>query len=303
MRIDLPQRGLHLEVETHGDASHPAVVLIMGLGMQLLAWPPAFIEALVGAGYRVVAFDNRDVGLSGRGKPQPCTPMKRAMLASFWRLPYTPPYRLADMAGDTLAMAEALGIERFHVVGVSLGGMIAHELTDIAPERVLSLTSIMSSAGPRTAPWPRLRVLKPFLRRPPVSAGLEDKVEHFVELFKAIGNIRDPVEIATLRERMTRTIQRAYNPEGVSRQLLAVMADRDRSAAVARIRCPTLILHGADDPLIPVGAAYRLKRILPKARLEVIPGLGHYLSAASAPVVAAHILALLESAGSGQRGD
>ncbi|MEO6064336.1 MAG: alpha/beta hydrolase [Lysobacterales bacterium] len=292
-RIELPQRGLHLEYESHGDESRPAVFLIMGLGMQLLAWPPTLIDALVAGGYRVITFDNRDVGLSGGGAVRAHTPMNRAMLASLWRLPYTPPYRLADMADDTLALADALRIERFHVVGASLGGMIAHELAELAPERVLSLTSIMSSAGPRTAPWPHLRVLWRFLRRPTASTSFETRVEHFVTLFKAIGNIRDPVEIDTLRKRMARTLKRAYNPEGVSRQLLAVMADRDRSAAVSRIRCPTLILHGADDPLIPLRAAYHLKRILPKARLEVVPGMGHYLPASVVPLLSTKILELL----------
>lgn len=292
-RIDLPQRGLHLEYESDGDERDPAVFLIMGLGMQLLAWPPALIDALVAGGYRVIAFDNRDVGLSGGGSVRPHTPMHRAMLASLWRLPYTPPYRLADMADDTLALADALGVERFHVVGVSLGGMIAHELCELAPERVLSLTSIMSSAGPRTAPWPHLRVLWRFLRRPTAATSFEAKVEHFVNVFKAIGNIRDPAEIDTLRKRMARTLKRSYKPEGVARQLLAIMADKDRSPAVSRIRCPTLIMHGTDDPLIPLRAAYHLKRLLPKAQLEVIPGLGHYLPASSVPVLSARILELL----------
>lgn len=289
-RIELPQRGLHLEFESHGDTAHPAVILIMGLGMQLLAWPPALIEALVAGGLRVIAFDNRDVGLSGGGALRPHTPLRRAMLASLWRLPFTPPYRIADMADDTLALADALGIDRFHVVGVSLGGMIAQTLAELAPERVLSLTSIMSSAGPGAAPRPHLPVLWRFLRRPPKRATLERKVEFFVELFQVLGRIRDPVELETLRRRMTRTIKRAYNPAGTVRQLLAVVADRDRSAAVARIRCPTLIVHGGEDPLVPVQAAYHLARLLPKARLEVIPELGHYLPEWVAPILAKQIL-------------
>ena len=289
-RIELPQRGLHLEYESHGNDVDPAVFLVMGLGMQLLAWPPAMIQALVAGGLRVVTFDNRDVGLSGTGAMRPHTPLRRATLAALWRLPYKPPYRIADMADDTLALADALGIARFHLVGASLGGMIAQSLAEAAPERVLSLTSIMSSAGPDAAPWPKLPVLWRFLKRPPKRAGLQKKVDFFVELFKVLGCFDDPEEVRVLRERMTRTIQRAYNPPGTIRQLLAIVADRDRSAAVARIRCPTLIVHGAEDPLVPVRAAYNLVRLLPKARLEIIPGLGHYLPVWVAPLLAGHVL-------------
>ena len=294
-RIDLPQRGLHLEYESHGSEADPAILLVMGLGMQLLAWPPQMIRALVDGGLRVVVFDNRDAGLSGGGALRRHTPLRRAALAAFWRLPFTPPYRIADMADDTLALADALGIARFHLVGASLGGMIAQSLAEAVPERVLSLTSIMSSAGPDAAPWPKLPVMLRFLRRPPKRGSLERKVDFFVDLFKVLGRIRDPQELQTLRARMTRTVQRAYNPPGTLRQLLAIMADPDRSPAVARIRVPTLIVHGIEDPLVPVKAAHTLARLLPRARLELIPELGHYLPAWVAPVLAGHILDLVES--------
>jgi pimeloyl-ACP methyl ester carboxylesterase len=300
-RIELPRRGLHLEYESHGSDKHPAVILIMGLGMQLVAWPPALIEALVAAGRRVIAFDNRDIGLSGSGPlPAHYTPPPRALLAHLLHQEFTPAYRIADMAADTLALADALRIDRFDIVGASLGGMIGQTLAARSPERVRSLVSIMSSAGPRTAPWPSPALLWRFLQRPAKDVTLDAKLEHFVALFRALGNITDPDELAAMRERLTLSLQRSYNPGGVARQLMAVLVDPDRSAEVARIRCPTLILHGADDPLVPLPAAYHLAGLLRHARLEVIQHMGHYLPASALPEIARLTIELLRTA-DGQR--
>jgi proline iminopeptidase len=278
-RIELPQRGLHLEYESHGNGDHPAVILIMGLGLQLVAWPPALIDALVAAGHRAIVFDNRDIGLSSSGPLPQYTSPPLALLAHLLHQEFTPPYRIADMAADTLALADALGIDRFDVVGVSLGGMVGQTLAARAPARVRSLTSMMSSAGPRTAPWPAPALLWRFLQPPPRGAVFEKRLDHFVALMQALGNIDDADELQRLRERLARALQRAYNPAGATRQLLAVLADADRSEEVARIRCPTLIIHGADDPLVLPAAAHHLARLLPRARLEIIQGLGHYLPA------------------------
>ena len=296
-RIDLPQRGLHLEYESHGGDKQPVVILVMGLGLQLVSWPSAFIDAIVGAGYRVIVFDNRDIGLSSSGPLPRYTPAQRAMLAHLLHRNFTPPYRIADMAADTLALADALHIERFALVGISLGGMVAQTVAARAPERVRSLVSMMSSAGPRTAPWPSPVLLWRFLQRPPKSVAFDTTLNHFVALMQALGNIHDPAELDTLRERLARSLKRAYNPAGAARQLLAVLADADRSIEVATIRCPTLIIHGADDPLIPVAAAYHLARLLPQARLEVIPHLGHYLPAVALPELARLTIEHLRASG------
>jgi len=287
MRIDLPSRGLHLEAEIHGAADHPTVVLIMGLGMQLVAWPPELIERLVAAGLRVIVFDNRDIGLSASGPLPRYTGPPAALLAYLMHQPFTPAYRIADMAADTLALADALQLERFDVVGVSLGGMIGQCLAVQAPARVRSLVSIMSSAGPRTAPWPHLPLLWRFLQPPPKNASFDARLAHFVALMQALGHIHDPVELKRVGERLRIALDRAYNPAGAARQLLAVLADPDRSADVARIACPTLIVHGADDPLVPVAAAHHLARLLPHARIEILPRLGHYLPAHALPTLAA----------------
>lgn len=282
-RVELPQRGLHLEYESHGDAARPAVILIMGLGLQLVSWPPALIDALVAAGHRVIVFDNRDIGLSGSGPLPRYTRPPHALLAHLLHREFIPPYRIADMAADTLALADALHIARFDVLGVSLGGMIGQTLAARSPERVRSLISIMSSAGPRTAPWPSIPLLLRFLQPPPKDGDFDARLKHFVGLMRALGHIDDPAELQTLRARLTKSLQRAYNPAGAARQLLAVMADPDRSAEIATIRCPTLIIHGADDPLVPLPAAHHLAQLLPHARLEILPRMGHYLPASALP--------------------
>jgi len=283
-RVELPQRGLHLEYESHG--SGPPLLLIMGLGLQLVSWPRAFIDSFVAAGFRVIVFDNRDIGLSGSGPLPEYTPPPRALLAHLLHGSFTPPYRIADMAADTLALADALGLERFDVIGVSLGGMIGQTIAARAPQRVRSLVSIMSSAGPRTAPWPSVALLWRFLQPPPRDADFDARLRHFVRLLRALGHVDDERELDALRQRLTLSLKRAYNPAGAARQLLAVLADPDRSAEVATIRCPTLIVHAADDPLIPVQAAHHLARLLPHARLEILPKMGHYLPAAVLPELA-----------------
>lgn len=294
-QIPLPTRGLHLEYESHGNAGDPAVILVMGLGMQLIAWPPAMIEALVGAGFRVIAFDNRDVGLSGSGPLSAYTPPRRALLAYLMHRRFMPAYRISDLADDTLALADALGIERFAIVGASLGGMIAQTVAACAPMRVHHLVSIMSSAGPHTAPWPDLRVLWRFLQPPPRDASFETRLDHFVALFRLLGPIDDAAELQRVRDLLARSQQRGYNPAGAARQLLAVLADPDRSAAVARIACPMLIIHGAADPLIPVAAARHLQHLLPQAQLEIVEGLGHYFPADKVARISDRLLAFLRA--------
>lgn len=292
MRIDLPTRGLHLDYELTGPAEGPVLVLIMGLGMQRVMWPPEMVAGLAARGLRVLTFDNRDIGHSGSGRLAPHMGVRRAFLRYLLRLPIRAAYSLDDMAQDTLALADALGVERFHVAGASMGGMIAQQLALMAPGRVQSLASIMSSAGPRAAPAPKWDITRLMLRAPGTTSSHQQRLDHYVALFTEIGRHHDPEEIARLREGLDRALARAYRPDGTLRQLLAICAQPDRSALLRRIATPTLLIHGALDPLVPVAAAHHLARVIPQARLEIIQRMGHDLPAWAMPrlvdLVASH---------------
>jgi pimeloyl-ACP methyl ester carboxylesterase len=288
--------GLQLEVESFGDPAHPAVLLVMGLGMQLTAWPEPLVEALVAAGYRVVRFDNRDIGLSQQIESPPVN-VPRAFLRYALRLPIDAPYRVQDMAQDALGVLDALGIERAHLVGASMGGMIVQNLAASAPQRVLSLLSIMSTSGDRRLPWSDLRVLRQLLARPPRNAPFDALVEHYVRLFRALSGPGFPITDEQLRARLQRSLRRSFKPAGTVRQLLAIAASGDRSAQLARIACPTLVLHGDADPLVPLAHGRDCARKIPGAKIEVVPGMGHDLPPSLIPLLTERMLAHLGGAG------
>ncbi|NJD31315.1 MAG: alpha/beta hydrolase [Gammaproteobacteria bacterium] len=267
--------GITLEYESLGDPAHPAVLLVMGLGMQMIAWPDPLCERLVRDGFRVVRFDNRDCGLSQKfdehGKPK----MGRAVLRALLGLPVRSPYGLEDMARDTVGLLDALQIPAAHVVGASMGGMIGQLVAALYPERVLSLTSIMSTPGARHLRQPSTRVRRELLRRPQDPSDKEAVIAHYEHLFAVIGSPGYPTPPDELRARMRRSVERGYHPVGVMRQLVAVLANGDRSELLARIQCPTLVIHGKADPLVPyeggVDTAYKIR----DARLALLDGFGH----------------------------
>lgn len=268
--------GIQVEVEVSGDPTAPAVLLIMGLGMQLIAWPAAFVQSLEDAGFRVVRFDNRDIGLSQHfdelGTPN-------LLWASFKHrvgLPIRAPYTVQDMAADSLGVLDALGIEKAHVVGVSMGGMIAQRVALAAPQRVLSLASIMSSSGARELPGPHPRVLKALLSRPQ-RAGEEGIVDHYIKLFKVIGSPAFPMDDAALRERILLGTRRSFHPAGTLRQMVAIAADNTRAAELAQLKMPVLVMHGKDDPLVPFACGQDTARRIPGAKMHGIEGMGHDL--------------------------
>jgi len=277
---------LHIEYESFGDPSHPAIVLIMGLGMQLMAWPDSFCQALVARGYRVIRFDNRDCGLSGRAPGKKRANLMLAMAASALGLPVRAPYTLDDMAGDTVGLMDKLGIVRAHIVGASMGGMIAQVLAAKFPLRVLSLTSIMSTSGNRKVSKPTKPARKVLLARPANPKDPESVIEHLVEMFGVIGSPGYPSTREELRSRIGKSVRRAYDPAGVARQLLAIIASGDRRKLLRTIAAPTLVIHGADDPLVPLAAGRDTAQHIPGAKLEVIEGMGHDFPEALMPRLA-----------------
>ena len=269
---------VRLEYEVLGEPSAPPVLLVMGLGMPAAMWPQEFLAALLGRGLRVITFDNRDCGGSTRfaGAPVPNIPV--AIVRALLRLQVDAPYNLAHMALDATAVLDAAGIERAHVVGVSMGGMIAQVLAALQPQRVLSLTSIMSTSG---NPQPRVALGKPralnaLLKRPPSDpADVTAVVDHLVFLFGVIGSPGYPQDEAALRAHLAKVAAVGLYPEGTARQLGAILAAGDRRTLLHGVRAPTLVIHGADDPLIPLAAGEDTARHIAGATLEVVPGMGH----------------------------
>ncbi|GAB3659667.1 alpha/beta fold hydrolase [Ramlibacter alkalitolerans] len=270
--------GLSFEVEDSGPAGAASpVLLVMGLGMQLTAWPQSLVDALVAAGHRVIRFDNRDIGLSTwldhLGVPNLLWESMKLRLG----LPVRAPYALTDLAADAFGVLDALGVASAHVVGASMGGMIAQRMALAAPQRVRTLASIMSSSGARGLPGPQARVLQVMMSRP------KDRSEpavlaHYVRLFQAIGSPGYPEPEPVLRQRILDSVRRGgYHPAGSARQLAAVAADTTRAQALRELRVPTLVVHGAADPLVPVACGEDTARRIPGARLVTVPGMGHDL--------------------------
>ena len=295
--------GIEIEVEDTASLNpqdadlhaRPAVLLIMGLGMQLIAWPPQMVQELVDAGYRVIRMDNRDAGLSTRmdffGKPN-------LMWASIkYKLGFTPKsmYTLTDMAMDALAVLDGLGIRRAHVVGVSMGGMIAQRVAIAAPERVLSLTSIMSTSGARGLPQPERHVLKALLSRPN-GTSMDAVVNHSVRLFQTIGSPAYPTPEEDLRMRVVEGVERSFHPVGTLRQMLAVVSDVTRADQLSRITSPTLVVHGMADPLVPFACGEDTAKRIPGAKLVGIEGMGHDLPPVPVEQIMAELVMHLKQA-------
>lgn len=280
--------GLEFEVDCQGPPGGEPLLLIMGLGMQLVAWPEELVADLVRRGFRVVRMDNRDVGLSQHLDRLGLPSVVRAALRHSLRLPVHAPYSVRDMAEDARAVLDQLGIRRAHVCGASMGGMIAQHLAARHPERVKSLTLVMTTSGARQLPQPRPLVTLALLAQPRRGT-VAARVGHVVRLMRLIGSPAYRPDPVRQRRRIEATVRRSWHPQGTMRQLMAVVADGDRSALLGRISAPTRVFHGEEDPLVPVAAAHDLARQIQGAVLETIPGMGHDLPEALLPRLAAAI--------------
>jgi len=275
--MQLSANGITLEVEDHGPTSGEPLLLIMGLGMQLVAWPDGFVKQLVAKGFRVIRFDNRDAGLSQSFDTAGVPNIALAAMQHLFRMPIKSPYSLADMARDAVGVLDALNIKNAHVCGASMGGMIAQHLGISHADRVKSLTLIMTTSGARALPQPTLKVRQALLRRPTDAKSLESVAEHYFKLYRLIGSPGFPAPEAELRERIGVAVRRSNRPRGVARQLIAIAADSGRAVQLGQTTVPTHIIHGEADPLVPVAAAHDLKRRIAGATMDLIAGMGHDL--------------------------
>ncbi len=268
--------GIGIEVDDQGPPSGEPLLLIMGLGMQLIGWPQELVQMLVSRGFRVIRLDNRDAGLSQGFDHLGVPNMAAAALRHTLHLPVKSPYGVADMAADALGVLDALGIASAHVCGASMGGMISQHLAAKHPQRVKSLTLMMTTTGSRRLPQPSWHVQRALLSRPD-STDPAALVAHLQRILKIIGSPAFPPDPERLRQRLEDTVRRAFRPAGTARQIIAIAADGDRSQLVAQIQAPTRVIHGEADPLVPVGAGRDLVQRIRSAQGDFIPGMGHDL--------------------------
>ena len=270
--------GITLEYEVHGEGD--PLLLVMGLGGQLVAWPSSFIAGLVDRGFKVIAFDNRDIGLSTKVDAAPPTKLQSAMFSVSRRFAKSA-YLLSDMAKDAVGLLDALNIERAHVVGMSMGGMIAQTMAIEHPSRVRSLTSIMSTTGNPRVGRPKTSVVVRALKL--TGGSKETFADRQASLFKLFsGSLYDELEI---REVAQLSLERDFTPEGTARQMAAIMASPDRTPLLKKLNVPTLVVHGLEDGLVQPSGGYATTQAIPGARLLAFPDMGHNLPQARIPEI------------------
>lgn len=269
--------GIDIYYEDNGPANAPVILLVMGLGTQMIAWPDTLIDGLVRKGFRVIHYDNRDIGLSQRMEGARAGNLIWAMLAAKFGLPVRTAYTLTDMAKDGAALLDALGIGKAHIVGASMGGMIVQLMAANHPKKVLSMTSIMSSSGAPGLPGPSAALRKRLMVKRPDNPSRDEAVAFGAEGLEAIA-YSDPARPDTAFVDMAgRAFDRGYYPIGMKRQLLAIIADGSRVERLKAITAPTLVVHGGADPLVPKQGSEDLARHIHGARLEIIEKMAHDL--------------------------
>jgi pimeloyl-ACP methyl ester carboxylesterase len=263
--------------EDNGPADAPVILLVMGLGTQMIAWPDDMIQGLIGRGFRVIHYDNRDVGLSQRMDGAPAGNLVWAMVKARLGIPVRPAYSLADMAQDGIGLLDALGIAKAHVVGASMGGMIAQLMAAQHPDRLLSMTSIMSSSGRSGLPGARADIRKRLMAPRPANPSRDEAIRLGAEAIESISfaDMKRPHD--AFADMAARAFDRGYYPVGMKRQLLAIIADGSRVERLKSVRVPTLVVHGGADPLVPKEGSEDIARLVPDARLEIIEEMAHDL--------------------------
>lgn len=270
--------GISIAYQVSGPAGGAPLLLIHGVGAQLIRWPPAFIDALAAAGFRVIRYDSRDIGLSTHMDEAPIPDLAAVTAAQARGELADLPYTLSDLAADAAGLLEALGIDRAHVLGVSLGGMVAQVLAIEHRSRVASLAVVMSHSGNPELPPSAPAALKALATRPPnPSEDREGYLQTAVALNAAVGSPAYPTDEAVIRDFAWRAAQRAFYPQGAARQLAASRGAPDRRPGLRTLDAPTLIIHGADDLLVPAAGGEDLARNIPGAWLLMVNGMGHDL--------------------------
>ncbi|KXH71793.1 MAG: hypothetical protein AM326_11510 [Candidatus Thorarchaeota archaeon SMTZ-45] len=275
---------VEIAYDTFGNPSDPPMLLIMGLGAQMIRWDELFCKALAGQGRWVIRFDNRDVGLS--------TKFEEAGIPNIMSLiqgqKVDVPYKLKDMAEDAIGLLDELGIEVADVVGVSMGGMIAQTMAIHYPERIRTLTSIMSSTGNPELPQSKPEAFEVLLAPP--ASNRTDYITSQLKAAKVLHGSTYPLNEEYVRNYSERSYDRCYHPQGFSRQLGAVLASGSRNEALANVKIPTLVIHGSIDPLVPVEGGKDTAKSIPDAKLLIIDGMGHSFPSEVVPQILQAIL-------------
>ena len=265
--------GLDIAYQTFGRQGDRPLLLIMGLGAQMILWDEEFCEQLAERGHYVIRFDNRDVGLSSKCDAGGIPDVMAAVGASMVGQKIAAPYKLSDMAADAAGLLDALGVAKAHIVGASMGGMIAQTVAIDHPHRVLTLTSIMSTTGNPDLPPATPEAMSALLMPPP--ADREGNIARSVEVFRTIGSPGFPFEEERIRDRAARSYDRCYHPAGAVRQMVAILASGSRKEALREVKQPALVIHGVDDPLVPLAGGIDTAETIPGATLLKIGGMGH----------------------------
>jgi len=278
--------GISLEYDRFGPEDRETVLLIMGLGAQMTRWPVALCETLVERGFHVIRFDNRDIGLSSKLDHLGLPDIGALFAARSAGKICVPPYTLDDMAGDAVALLDALGISRAHIVGASMGGMIAQLVASDHAGHTLSLTSIMSTTANPAVPPGKPEAMGALMSPAAPAGDWEAIAARGVRISRIIGSPGYPQEEQVLRDAILSDAKRSFHPAGSARQLAAVICAEDRRPKLRMIRIPTVVLHGAEDPLVPLEGGQDTAANIPGAELRIVPGMGHDLPAALIPTVA-----------------